>query len=105
MALTSVGLVKVVGTKTGPYMVPFAATMGSGGAAGKLTITAAQLGLTNVKYCIMSANKAGTGVGEIAYSTTDMSSAVTTFDVEVIKDESTLVSEGQLHGIAFGDAY
>jgi hypothetical protein len=101
MAFGSQETIKVVGgVKLAPYASLFKATMAS---TGKLTITAADLHLKNITHVVMTANNAGTGVGEIAYTTTDMASAVTSIDVEVIKDESTLVNAGQLTGIAFGD--
>ncbi len=92
--------VKVVATKLGPGFVVAHGTVHTDG---KQTVTAAQLGLSTIKGFAGAVNNAGTGVGQILYSTTDMAAAVTTMDIEVIKDESTLVSGGQWTAIFWGD--
>jgi len=87
-------------SKCAPKQVVFHATMA---ATGKLTVTAASIGLKNIRYLVGTADNATSGVGEIAYTTTDLSSPATSVDLEVITDASALVNAGQATFVAYGD--
>ena len=95
------GYMKVIGgVKLGPNVVHAHGTVHTDGIQ---TVTAAALGLKNIRGWAGSVNNASTGVGEIVYSTTDMASAVTTMVIEVISDASALVSGGQWTALFWGD--
>ena len=99
MAITTVDKVRPVGpAMLGPQLRAVTATV----ASGKLTVTAAQLGLATIMGFTGSVNNASTGVGEMVYSTTDLSAPVTSVDLEVISDASDLTAAGQFTGLFWG---